>query len=133
MIVRTPAGPSFVSILRQLAAAGAEDGAVGAQQVAEVELEQLLQRLLAEHVDAGVQLHPPGAVVEVDEGRLALAAARVDAARDAHAGFRGQLFGGLRGVIAQNIGKCVCEIEALAEGTVAEAFNFMYARSALLK
>ena len=48
-------------------------------------VEQRAQRLLAEHVDARVQLHAPGAVVEVEEGRLALAAAGVQAPGDAHA------------------------------------------------
>ena len=74
-----------VELQRQLAAAGAEDGALGAEQVAEVEVEQRAQRLLAEHVHARVQLHAPGAVVEVEEGRLALAAAGVQAPGDAHA------------------------------------------------
>ena len=70
---------------RELAAAGAEDRAVGADQVAEVEREQALERLLAEHVDARVQLHPAGAVDEVEERRLALAAAGGEPAGDADA------------------------------------------------
>ena len=73
------------SLQRELAAAGAEDGAVGADQVAEVEREQALERLLAEHVEARVQLHPAGAVDEVEERRLALAAAGGEPAGDADA------------------------------------------------
>ena len=40
-------------------------------------------RLLAEQVGASVQLDPPGSVVEVDERRLAVAAAGMDATGDA--------------------------------------------------
>ena len=74
-----------VELERELAAAGAEDRAVGADQVAEVEREQALERLLAEHVEARVQLHPAGAVDEVEERRLALAAAGGEPAGDADA------------------------------------------------
>ena len=70
---------------RQLAAAGAEHGAVGADQVAEVEVEQPRHGLLAEHVDARHQLDPARAVDDVEERRLALAAARGEAPRDAGA------------------------------------------------
>ena len=73
---------------RELAAAGAEDRAVGADQVAEVEREQALERLLPEHVDARVQLQAAAAVDEVEEGRLALAAARGEPAGHAHAVLR---------------------------------------------
>ena len=64
---------------RQLAAARAEGHAVDADDVAEVEVEQARHRLLAEHVGAGLQLYAPRAVVEVEEGHLALAAAGVQA------------------------------------------------------
>jgi hypothetical protein len=68
---------------RELAAAGAHRAAVDADQVAEVEREQELELLLPQHVDAGVQLDPPAAVDEIEERRLAGAAARSDAARHA--------------------------------------------------
>ena len=68
---------------RQLAAPRAEGDAVDADDVAEVEVEQARHRLLAEHVDAGLQLDAPRAVVEVEEGHLALAAAGVQAPGDA--------------------------------------------------
>ena len=74
-----------VELERELAAARAEDGAVGAEQVAEVEVEQARHPLLAEHVDARVQLHPARAVDEVEERGLALAAARGEPAGDARA------------------------------------------------
>ena len=74
-----------VELERELAAAGAEDGAVGADQVAEVEVEELRHRRLAQHVHARVQLHPPGAVDEVEERGLALPAARGQAPGDARA------------------------------------------------
>ena len=74
-----------VDLQRQLAAAGPEDRAIGADQVAEIEPHQPVQRVLPEHVRAGVQLHAPRAVDEVDEGRLALPAARGDPARDPRA------------------------------------------------
>ena len=69
----------------QLAAAGLEDRAVGAEQVAEVAVEEPLERLVAEHVAARLELDPARAVVEVEERHLALAAAGVQAAGDAHA------------------------------------------------
>ena len=72
-----------VDAQRQLAAPRAEDGAVDPDQVAEVEPDEPLERLGAEHVDARVQLDAPGAVDEVDERRLALAAARGDAPGEA--------------------------------------------------
>ena len=64
---------------RQLPAARAEGHAVDADDVAEVEVEQARHRLLAEDVGAGLQLDAPRAVVEVEEGHLALAAAGVQA------------------------------------------------------
>ena len=66
---------------RELAAARAQRGAVDAEQVAEVEREQALEALLAEHVHARVQLDLAAAVDEVQERRLARAAARGEAAR----------------------------------------------------
>src|SRR4051794_18827822 len=63
----------------QLAAARAEREAVDADQVAEVELEELCHALRPEDVGLGLQLDAPGAVVEVEERHLALAAARVQA------------------------------------------------------
>ena len=82
---------------RQLAAARAEGDAVDADDVAEVEVEQARHRLLAEHVGPGLQLHAPRAVVEVEEGHLALAAAGVQA--PGHAVARvGVLAGGQVGV-----------------------------------
>ena len=68
---------------RELARARLHHGPVDADQVAEVELEQPREGLLAEDVDAGHQLHPAGAVDEVEERGLALPAARGEAAGDA--------------------------------------------------
>ena len=68
---------------RQLTAARAEGHAVDADDVAEVEVEQAGHRLLAEHVGTGLQLYAPGAIVEVEEGHLALPAAGVQAPGDA--------------------------------------------------
>jgi hypothetical protein len=68
----------------QLAAAGDEDGAVDPEDVAEVDLvQQPLHLLGAEDVQARLELHPAGAVDEVEEGHLALAAALREAAGDA--------------------------------------------------
>ena len=61
----------------------AEDGAVDADEVAEVELEQARHQLLAEHVDARLQLDAARAVDEVEEGHLALPAAGGEAPGDA--------------------------------------------------
>ena len=58
---------------RQLAAPGAERSALDADDVAEVELDQRLVGV-AEHVLARVQLDPAGAVGEVEERGLAVAA-----------------------------------------------------------
>ena len=57
--------------------------AVDPDQVAEVEVDKPLERSWPEHVGARVQLDAPGAVDEVEERRLALAAARGDAAGEA--------------------------------------------------
>ena len=81
----------------QLAAPRAEGDALDADDVAEVEVEQPRHRLVAEHVDAGLQLDAPRAVVEVEEGHLALAAAGVQAPGDAVARL-GVLAGGQVGV-----------------------------------
>src|SRR4051794_4825624 len=70
---------------RQLAAAAPEDGAVGAEEVAEIEGDQALQRRLPQHVDAPVQLQPARAVDEVEDPRPPLPAPRREAARHAHA------------------------------------------------
>jgi hypothetical protein len=67
----------------QLPATGAEDHAVDPDQVAEVQLEQAVHRLLPQHVAAGLQLQAPRAVVEVQEGHLPLPAPGVQAAGDA--------------------------------------------------
>ena len=68
---------------RDLAALRAQRGAVDADDVAEVDLrEQALVRLGAEHVGARLQLQAARAVDEVEEGHLALAAARGEAAGD---------------------------------------------------
>ena len=72
-----------VDTQRQLAAAAAQDGAVDADEVAEIERGQARERVLAEHVDARVQLHLAGAVDEVEERRLARATPRGDPAGDA--------------------------------------------------
>ncbi len=83
---------------RQLAGARADDRAVGADQVAEVEVRQAAELLLAEHVLPAEQLDAPRAVDEVQERGLALPAARGDAAghADAHLG----LTAGLQVVVA---------------------------------
>ena len=67
---------------RELALVTAHRGAAHTEQVAQVELEQALEGLLAEHVEARVQLDLPAAIDEVEEGGLALAAARGEAPGD---------------------------------------------------
>ena len=59
---------------RELAALGREDGPVGADDVAEVQPDQALERLLAEDVRPGVELDRPERVDEVEERGLAVAA-----------------------------------------------------------
>ena len=85
---------------RELAPARAEGQAVDPDEVAEVEVEQAAHRLLAQDVGAGLELDPARAVVEVEEGHPALAAAGVQAAGDAVAPVavlaRGQV--GVRGL-----------------------------------
>ena len=68
---------------RQLAAAAGEDRSVDANKIAEVEFDQLRHRLFAEPVGARLHLHPAAAVDDVEEGHLALAAARGEATSDA--------------------------------------------------
>ena len=69
---------------RHLAALRAHRGAVDADDVAEVDLRQQALVLLGpEHVRARLQLQPAGAVDEVEEGHLALAAAGGETPGDA--------------------------------------------------
>src|SRR5215218_6594010 len=69
---------------RELAAAtGRHRRALGADDVAEVEVDQQLVGLLAEHVLARVQLDLAAAVADVEEAGLAVAAAGDDPAGDA--------------------------------------------------
>ena len=68
---------------RQLAAPRAERRAIDADQVAEIEREQALHPLGPELVDARLELDPAGAVDEVEERHLALAAAGGEATGDA--------------------------------------------------
>ena len=67
----------------ELARAGLHDRPVDADQVAEVEVEQAREGVVAEDVDPRHQLHAPRAVDEVEERGLALAAAGGEAAGDA--------------------------------------------------
>src|SRR4051812_15177967 len=67
----------------QLAALGPERHAVDADDVAEVEAEQQLHALLAELVDARLELDAPGAIDQIEERHLALAAARGEPPGDA--------------------------------------------------
>ena len=66
---------------RQLAAAGLERRPVDADQVAQVQPHEALERLLAEDVRARVQLQAARAIGEVDERRLAVSASGRDAPR----------------------------------------------------
>ena len=70
---------------RQLAAARLEHAPVDADQVAEVEVEQPLVLLGAEDVDLRLDLDAAGAVLEVEERHLALAAAGHEAPGEADA------------------------------------------------
>ena len=67
---------------RQLAAPGHEGDAVDADQVAEIQPQEPLHPLRPEFVDPSLELDPPGAVDQVEERHLALAAARGQATRD---------------------------------------------------
>src|SRR5215218_4714988 len=68
---------------RELAAPGLEGDAVDADDVAEVEAGEALVLGGAQHVRPGVKLDPAGAVGEVDERRLSVAAPRDDSTGDA--------------------------------------------------
>ncbi len=73
---------------RQLTAAGAEGDPVDADQIAEIERDQALHPLGAEHVGPRLELNPARAVDEVEERHLALAAAAGDAAGHTVSGVR---------------------------------------------
>jgi hypothetical protein len=60
----------------QLAPTRSEGGAVHPDQVAQIERREGLERLVPEHVAPRVNLEPPRAVDEIEEGRTAVAAAR---------------------------------------------------------
>jgi hypothetical protein len=68
---------------RELAAPGAHDGALGADEVAQVDVLERRVALLAEGVELGKQLQLTTGVLEDHEGDLAMHAAGHDAAGDA--------------------------------------------------
>src|SRR5262249_20258962 len=68
---------------RELAALGGEHRPLDADDVADVEREQALVGVVAELVDPGLYLELAGAVLEVEEGRLAVTAPSREPARDA--------------------------------------------------
>src|SRR6202021_1630613 len=67
----------------QLAVATAQRCPIDAEQIAEVERQQLLERVRAEHVRTRVQLDLAAAIDEIEKSGLASAAARRDAPGDA--------------------------------------------------
>jgi hypothetical protein len=75
-------GP-FVDPQGQLPAAGLEHGAVDPDQVPNVDVQQAIERLVADDVAPGVELDAAGAVGQVEEGRLPVAAAGGQPAGDA--------------------------------------------------
>ena len=74
---RSDLASSFQSVTSRLSCAAArlERGAVDADQVADVERDEPVERLLAEHVALGVKLDLALAVDQIDEGGAALIAA----------------------------------------------------------
>ena len=74
--------PQAVGAQRQLAGLGAERHPAGGDDVAEIEFFELFEVLFADQVAADVDLHPPAAVLELDEGGLAEIAAGHDPAGD---------------------------------------------------
>ncbi len=99
----------------QLAAAGAGDRPRDPQDVAQVEVQQRRHGLLAEAVDGRPQLDAPAAVVQVEEGRLALAAARGQAAGDADR--LGAGLARLEGLVGRPHGRDLAPpLEAVREG-----------------
>ena len=103
-----------VDAQRQLAAAAAQHRAVDADQIAEVERAQSREGLLAEHVDARVQLDLARAVDEVEERGLARAPPRGDPAGDA-VGILGLLAGGQVGVGVEDRRDRLCCGERVGE------------------
>ena len=83
---------------RQLAAPRLEHRALGAHEVADVDVEQALEGLGAQRVEGGEELQVAGAVLDGEKGELAVLAARHDAA--GHAERAGRLGAGLERVEA---------------------------------
>ena len=127
--------PPVVDRQRQLAAAAGRDRRpLDPDQVAEVEVDQEPERLLAEHVLAGVELDLAAAVAEVEEAGLAVAAAGDDAPGDPVAGLgleprRQPLVGG------PHLGDLLALGEAVREGVdagIAQRSSFSPVASTLV-
>ena len=79
-----------------------------------------LEIALADRVLLDVDLQALAVLLQVREAGLAHVAQGLQAAGDADARLRRQLFGGLRAVLGENSGNGVREFESLAVGPVAQ-------------
>ncbi len=117
----------------QFAGAGAEEVAVHADDVADIEQLEELIIALAHGVLLHVDLQTLAVLLEVGEAGLAHVAQGHEAAGDADAHFGGQLFGGLGAVRGQNLGNGMGEIEPAPVGAVSQRFDLADAGQALLE
>src|SRR4029434_1076013 len=122
-----------VSVQRQLAGFGSEEVAVCADDVAEVDQLPELEIALAHHVFFDVDLKPFSVLGQMGEARLAHAADGLYPSGDAYADTRLEFFGGLGGVLGQDLRDGVGEVKALAVRLVAEGFDFANAREPLFQ
>ena len=94
-----------------------------------VEREVALRNSVLLHVD----LQALAVLKKMREAGLAHAPQGLDAAADAHGHGRGQLLGGLRAVVGEDLRDAVREVEAAAVGAEAESLNFTNPIEALLE
>ena len=117
----------------ELAGPGAEQVALGAGEVAQIQQLKEAVILFGDGVFFYINLKLRAALLQVREARLAHAADGLNAAGNAN-GDRGlELLGRLGRVFGYDFGNGMGELEPLAVGFKAKSFDFMDAAQALLK
>ena len=117
---------------RKLAGSRAEQRAVNANGVPDIQHLIELEIPLAKQIDLDVNLQPFPALLQVHEAGLALAADRLNTTADANRNFlRLQFLRRLRREAGHDLGHRMREVEPGAVRQVAESFQFMGAAETL--
>src|SRR6185312_13613482 len=117
----------------QLAGAGAEQIALGADQVTDIENLKQPEIIRADGIAPDINLELLAVLRKVREPGFALAADGLHASRDADFEIRGKFFGGFRTIFGQDLRNAVREIVAFAISAVSQALDLLYTGTALLQ